>query len=154
MSVFINGTIPSQFQTRSNACTVQMVPIWGLSRYWHSTKVLRPKKKKKQVSAYNRLLSNASTEPMQISELAWYRFTVPRQCRWTTSSYVTFRSRAGGRPWLSQHCASTAPVLQLLLRYWHLLKFCTPLESTKRKYKFVEQPHSTKIVKIRAFFVF
>ena len=50
--------------------------------------------------------------------LAWYRCPVPRQYRWTTSSQVTFWSRADGRPCLCQHYASTSPVLQILLRYW------------------------------------
>ena len=34
------------------------------------------------------------------------------------------------------------------------LKFDTPLEGPKRKDKFVNQPHPTKIVKIEVFFVF
>ena len=86
-------------------------------KYFCGTSIAEPQSCD-QVSANNRLRSNASTEPVQISVPAWYRCPVPRQYRWTTSSQDTFRSRAGGRPCLCQHYASTAPVLQILLRYW------------------------------------
>ena len=61
-----------------------------------------------QVSANNRLRSNASTDPVQISVLAWYRCSVPRQYRWTTSSQVKCRNRADGRPCLRLYRASTS----------------------------------------------
>ena len=84
---------------------------------WRGTGIVQPQSWD-QVSANNWLRSNASTEPVQISVLTWYLCPVPRQYRWTNFSRVTFRSRAGGRSCLCQNYASTAPVLQILLRYW------------------------------------
>ena len=83
---------------------------WYRSEGWRGTGIVQPQSWD-QVSSRNRLRCNASTEPGQISVLAWYRCPVPCQYRWTTSSQVTFRSRAGGMPCLCQHYASTAPVV-------------------------------------------
>ena len=98
---------------------------WYRAEGWRGTGIVQPLSWDK-VSVKNRLRSNASTEPVDISVLAWHRCPIPRQyrCRvpcqyrWTTSSQVTLRSRNGGRPCLCQNYASTAPVLQILLRYW------------------------------------
>ena len=89
---------------------------WYRVKDWRGTGIVQPPFWD-QVSANNRRRSNASTEPVYISVLAWYRCPVPRQYRWTTSSQVTFRSRASGRPCLCQDYASSAPVLQIVLRY-------------------------------------
>ena len=91
---------------------------WYRAEGWRGTGIVQHQSRD-QVSVHNRLRSNTSTEPVQISVLAWYRFPVPRQYRWTTFNQVTFRSRAGGRPCLCQHYASTATVHQILLWYWH-----------------------------------
>ena len=87
---------------------------WYRAEGWRGTGIIQPQSRD-QISANNRLRNNASTKPVQISLLAWYRCPVPRQYRWTTSSQVTFRSRASGRTCLCQHYASTAPVLKILL---------------------------------------
>ena len=89
---------------------------WYRAEGWRGTSIVQPPFWD-QVSANKRLRSNASTEPVQISVLVWYRCPLPRQYRWSTSSQVTFRSRTGGRPFLCQYRASTA-VLQILLHYW------------------------------------
>ena len=69
------------------------------------------------VSGKNRLQSNASTEPVQISVLAWHRSPVPRQYWWTTSSQVIFRSCAGVRPCLFQFRTSTENPFAELARF-------------------------------------
>ena len=103
-------------------CTVPIVnkkPVldsWYRAEGWCGIGMVQPQSWD-QVWANNQLRSNASTDPVQNSVLAWYRFPVPRQYRWTTSSQVTFWSRAGGRPCLCQHYARTAPLLQILLQY-------------------------------------
>ena len=117
MPVFRNGRVPHQLSTRNNVSTGQLIPGRGLAWYWHSRA-----QSWDQVSANNRLRSNASSEPGQISVLIWYQFPLPRQCQWTTCSQVTFRSSAGGRPCLCQHYASIPPILQILLRYWCVTK--------------------------------
>ena len=63
------------------------------------------------------------TGPRAGAVLARYSPRPETKCRLTSDSIqVTFQSRAGGRPCLCQHCASTAPVLQILLRYWRRTK--------------------------------
>ena len=94
-----------------------VLDIWYRAKGWRGTGIVQPQSWD-QVSANNRLRSNASTEPVKISVLAWYRYPVSRQYRWKTFSQVTFWSRAGGRSCLCQNYASTVPVLQFLLRYW------------------------------------
>ena len=90
---------------------------WYRSEGWRGTGIVQYQSWD-QVSANNRLRSNASIEPVQIPILAWYQCPVLRQYQWSTSSQVTFRSRAGSRPCLCQHYACITPVLQILLRYW------------------------------------
>ena len=61
---------------------------------WRGTGILQPQSWD-QVSANNKLRSNASTKPVQISVLGWYRCPVPRQYWWKISNQVTFQSHAG-----------------------------------------------------------
>ena len=89
---------------------------------WRGTVIVQPQFWDK-VSANNRLRSNASTEPVQIPVLAWYRCLVPRQYRWTTFSQVTFRSRADGRQCLCQYRASTENPSAILAQYQAGCKF-------------------------------
>ena len=133
-----------------DSCKQGAMPVlnsWYRAEGWRGTSIVQTQFWH-QLSAKNRLLCNTSTEPLQISVLAWYRCLVPRQYRRTTSSQVpceaapvgahtyastiplprqyqrttssqvTLRSRAGGSPYLCQHYASIAPVLKILLRYW------------------------------------
>ena len=90
---------------------------WYQAEGWRGTGIVQLQSWD-QASANNWFRSNASTEPVHISVLAWYRCPVPRHYRWTTFSQVTLWSRASGRPCLCQQHASIAPVLQILLRYW------------------------------------
>ena len=107
----------TQYRASCKQGAMPVLDSWYRAEGWRDTGIVQPQSWD-QVSANNRLRSNASTEPVQISVLAWYRCPVPRQYRWTAYSQVTFRNRACGRPCLCQHYASTAPILQILLRYW------------------------------------
>ena len=94
------------------------------------------------MSAKNPHRSNTSTEPVQISVLACYRSPIPRQYRWKTSSQVTFRSRAGGRPCLFQHYGSTAPS-KVLARYQAGCKFPPGPRWKSRIYASIYKRNST-----------
>ena len=65
--------------------TMPLLDSWYQPEGWRGTDTVKPQSCD-QVWANNRLRSNASTKPVQISVLAWYRCPVPRQYRWTTSS--------------------------------------------------------------------
>ena len=72
------------------SCKQGAMPVldsWFRAEGWRGTGMVQPQSRD-QVSANNRLRSNASTEPVQISVLTWYRCSVPRQYRWTTSSQL------------------------------------------------------------------
>ena len=99
----------AQYRASYKQGAMPVLDSWYRAEGWRGTGIVRPQSWDR-VSANNRLQINASTEPVQISVLAWYR--------WTTSSQVTSRNRAGDRPCLCQHYVSTAPVLRILLRYW------------------------------------
>ena len=106
----------AQYRASCKQGTMPVLVSWYLTEGWRGTGIVQSQSWD-QVSANNQILSNASTEPVQSLVLAWYQCPVKCQYRWTTSRQVTFRSRAGGRPCLCQHYASTAPVHQILLRY-------------------------------------
>ena len=101
----------------------------GRGHFPHSQRNNRSLAHRFRKSNNNRLRSNSSTKPVHILVLAWYRYSVPRQYQWTTSSQVTFRSRAGGRPCLCQYRASTANISALLARYQAGCKF--PLKNLR-----------------------
>ena len=103
----------AQYRASCKQVAISVLDIWYRPERWRCTGIVQPQSWD-QESANNRLRSNASTEPVQILVIASYR--------WTTSSQVTFRSRAGSRPCLCQHYDSTAPVLKILLRYWCVTK--------------------------------
>ena len=103
----------AQYRASCKQGAMPVLNIWYRAEGWRSTGMVQPQSWD-QVSANNRCRSNASTEPVQISMLAWYRCLAARQYWWENSSQVTIRSRAGGRPRLCQHYASTAPVLKIL----------------------------------------
>ena len=103
------------------SCKQGAMPVldsWYRVEGWGGTGIVQVKSRD-QVSAKNRLLCNASTEPVQISVQAWYRCPVARQYRWSTSNKVTFQSRAGGRPCLCQHQASCKQGAKLVLASWY-----------------------------------
>ena len=94
-----------------DSCKQGAIPVldrWYRAKGWRGTGIVQSQSWD-QVSANKRLWSNASTEPVQISVLERYRWhgPVPRHYRWITSSQVTFRSCAGGRPCLCQYWTST-----------------------------------------------
>ena len=107
----------TQYRASCKQGAIPVLDSWYRAESWRGTGIVQPQSWD-QVSANNRLQSNASTEPVQISVLTWHRCPVPRQYRWTTFSQLTFRRSAGDKPCFCQHYASTAPVLQKDLQYW------------------------------------
>ena len=121
----------AQYRASCKQRAMPLLDSWYRAEGWRGNGIVQPHSWD-QVSASNRLRSNANTEIIQISVLACYRCPLPRQFRWTASSQVSFQSRASGRPCLCQHYASTPPVLQIILRYWRgtkpLVKFYLEIE--------------------------
>ena len=103
----------AQYRASCKQGALPILDSWYWAEGWHGTRIIQPQFWD-QVSANNWLRSNASTEPVKILVLAWYRCPVARQYRMTTSSQITFRSRAG----VGRSYASTVPVLQILRQYW------------------------------------
>ena len=97
----------AQYRVSCKQGAMPILDSWFRAGGWRDTGIVQTQSWE-QVLANNRLWSNASTEPVQISVLAWHRCPVRRQYRWITSSQVTFRSRAGGRPCLCQYRVRTA----------------------------------------------
>ena len=137
------------------SCKQRAMPVldsWYRAEGWRGIGIVQPQSWD-QVSANYQLWSNASTEPVQISVLAWYRCPVPRQYQWATSSQVTFRNRAGSRPCLCQYYDSTVSVLTILQRHWrrtkpvvnfHLGNWLFQIDKTRHFDNF--QPIDTKLL--------
>ena len=119
----------AQYRASCKQGAMPVLDSWYRAEGWHGTNIVQPKSWD-QVSANNWLQSNASTEPVQISVLAWYRCPVPREYRWKTSSQVTFWSRPSVRLCLCQNYASTANSTEILAQYQAGCKF---LPGTSRR---------------------
>ena len=101
---------------------MSVLDSWYWAEGWRGTSTVQPQSRD-QVTANNWLWSTTSTEPVQISVLAWNRCPVARQYQRTTSSEDTFRSRAGDRPCSCQYRASTENPSAILARYQAGSKF-------------------------------
>ena len=106
-----------QYQDGCKQRAMSILDSWYRAEDWRGTGILQPQSWD-QVSANNQLRSNASTEPVQILVLAWYRCPVPRQYRASTDGLLPVKLNFGAAPVVGRAYASIAPVFQILLRYW------------------------------------
>ena len=100
----------------------QLIPGRGLALYWHS---IQPQCRPTTDFGVMLVLNQYVFQYWHGTDVQYRTSTtpVPRQYRWTASSQVIFRSRAGGKPCLSQYRASTANMSAVLARYQVGCKF-------------------------------